>query len=45
LYDGAPMAILGDFLRPVLEKINKERRMEETTGQKYNGLPYSIGRP
>jgi len=39
------MAILGDFLRPVLEKINKERRMEETTGQKYNGLPYSIGRP
>jgi len=25
----------------------KERRMkeEETTGKKYNGLPYSIGRP
>ena len=25
----------------------EERRMieEETTGQKYNGLPYSIGRP
>jgi len=23
----------------------KERKKEETTGQKYNGLPYSIGRP
>jgi len=23
----------------------KERRKKETTGQKYNGLPYSIGRP
>jgi len=26
--------------------IKKERKKkEETTGQKYNGLPYSIGRP
>jgi len=25
------------------ERINKKK--EETTGQKYNGLPYSIGRP
>jgi len=24
---------------------NKDRKIEETTGQKYNGLPYSIGRP
>jgi len=23
----------------------KERRKKETTGQKFNGLPYSIGRP
>jgi len=23
----------------------KERKKEETTGQKYNGLPYYIGRP
>jgi len=23
----------------------KERKKEVTTGQKYNGLPYSIGRP
>jgi len=23
----------------------KERKKKETTGQKYNGLPYSIGRP
>jgi len=22
----------------------KERKKEETTGQKYNGLPYSVGR-
>jgi len=24
---------------------DKKRKIEETTGQKYNGLPYSIGRP
>jgi len=23
----------------------KDRKKEETTGQKYNGLPYYIGRP
>jgi len=23
----------------------EETKKEETTGQKYNGLPYSIGRP
>jgi len=23
----------------------EERKKKETTGQKYNGLPYSIGRP
>jgi len=28
------------------EEIKKEERKKEvTTGQKYNGLPYSIGRP
>jgi len=25
--------------------IKKEDRRKETTGQKYNGLPYYIGRP
>jgi len=25
--------------------IKKDRRKKETTGQKYNGLPYYIGRP
>jgi len=27
------------------EKKKKEEEEEETTGWKYNGLPYSIGRP
>jgi len=27
------------------KKKKEERKKEETTGQKYNGLPYSIGRP
>jgi len=36
----SPTAEIGE------EKKKKERRKkEETTGQKYNGLPYSIGRP
>jgi len=26
-------------------KEEEERKKEETTGCKYNGLPYSIGRP
>jgi len=25
--------------------MEKRKKEEETTGQKYNGLPYSIGRP
>jgi len=33
-------------LRPLrLGKVKKEERKKETTGQKYNGLPHSIGRP
>jgi len=27
------------------KKKKERRKIEETTGQKYNGLPYSIGRP
>jgi len=27
----------------VRKKERKEKKEEETTGQKYNGLPYSIG--
>jgi len=27
------------------EKKRKKKKKEETTGWKYNGLPYSIGRP
>ena len=27
------------------KKEEEEAEEEETTGQKYNGLPYSIGRP
>jgi len=26
-------------------KKKKKKKKKETTGQKYNGLPYSIGRP
>jgi len=32
-------------LRLGKEKRKKERTKEVTTGQKYNGLPYYIGRP
>jgi len=32
-------------LRPLRKKRKKEERKKETTGQKYNGLPYFIGRP
>jgi len=35
-------------LRPLRlgeEKKKRRKKKEETTGQKYNGLPYSIGRP
>jgi len=27
------------------EEERKKERKKETTGQKYNGMPYSIGRP
>jgi len=27
------------------KKKDRRKKEEETTGQKYNGLPYSIGRP
>jgi len=27
------------------KKKERRKKEEETTGQKYNGLPYSIGRP
>jgi len=34
------------WLRLGEEKKNTDRKLEEeTTGQKYSGLPYSIGRP
>jgi len=26
-------------------KKERKKKIEETTGQKYNGLPYSIGQP
>jgi len=28
-----------------IKKRKKKKKKEETTGQKYNGLPYYIGRP
>jgi len=37
-----------DIQSPTAEKKEEEeeeRRKKETTGQKYNGLPYYIGRP
>jgi len=40
---------MADIQSPTTEirrgKKEEERKKEETTGQKYNGLPYSIGRP
>jgi len=32
-------------LRRLRGKTEEKKKIEETTGQKYNGLPYSIGRP
>jgi len=29
----------------IRRKKKKERKIEDTTGQKYNGQPYSIGQP
>jgi len=37
------LLILGEEKK--IKKEGKDRKIEETTGQKYNGLPYSIGRP
>jgi len=35
-----------DIQSPTAEiRRGKKRRRKETTGQKYNGLPYYIGRP
>jgi len=31
------------FATAEIRRGKKERKKEETTGQKYNGLPYSIG--
>jgi len=40
---------MADIQSPIAEirRGKKERKMkeEQTTGQKYNGLPYDIGRP
>jgi len=37
---------MADILSATAERRGKEEEEEEeTTGQKYNGLPYSIGRP
>jgi len=35
---------MADAQSPIAE-IRRGKEEEETTGQKYNGLPYSIGRP
>jgi len=32
-------------IQSVTAEIRREKKIEETTGQKYNGVPYSIGRP
>jgi len=35
-----------EIMREKKERMSvSEKRKKETTGQKYNGLPYSIGRP
>jgi len=35
---------MADIQSPTAEiRRGKKRKKEETTGQKYNGLPYSIG--
>jgi len=40
---------MADIQSPTAEirqgKKEREKKKEETTGQKYNGLPYSIRRP
>jgi len=32
-------------IRRGIKKEDRRRKKKETTGQKYNGLPYYIGRP
>jgi len=32
-------------IRRGIKKKKKKKKKKENTGQKYNGLPYSIGRP
>jgi len=34
-----------EIRRGTKERKKKKKKKEETTGQKYNGLPYYIGRP
>jgi len=41
---GTDFGSLARFKNSILERKN-EGKKEETTGQKYNGLPYSTGRP
>jgi len=41
----ASMADMTSTLRPLRLGELKKKEEEETTGQKYNGLPYYIGRP
>jgi len=36
---------MADIQYAIGEEKKKKEEEEETTGQKYNGLPYSIGRP
>jgi len=40
---------MADIQSPTAEirrgKKKRKKKKEETTGQKYNGLPYSIGQP
>jgi len=36
-------SVTSEITRLGVEK--RKKKEEETTGQKYNGLPYSIGRP
>jgi len=38
-------SLTAEIRRGKKKKKEEERKKDETTGQKYNGLPYSIGRP
>jgi len=39
------MADIQSVTAEIRQGKKKEERKKETTGQKHNGLPYSIGRP